>query len=112
MKRLIMKLANYIVLTVFAFMMTTGTGISDDNLQSANKWQTPPEDIMKVLHAPKLPWVWTAPTGENFFLADPVLFPKLAEMAAPMHKLACIRVNPVINARHGQHTGSGNRNTI
>jgi len=109
MKRLIMKLASYFVLTVFAFMMTTGTGISDDNLQPANKWQSPPQDIMKVLHAPKLPWVWTAPTGEYLFLADPVLFPKLAEMAAPMHKLAGMRVNPVLNARHGQHGATSPR---
>jgi len=109
MKRLIMKLTNYLSLIVFVFMLTARTGISDDNLQLANKWQTPPEDIMKVLHAPKLPWVWTAPTGEYLFLADPVLFPKIAELAAPMHKLAGIRVNPAINARHGQHGATSPR---
>lgn len=68
-------------------------------------WQTPPENIMKVLHAPQLPWVWTAPTGQYLFLAEPFSYPPLAEMAAPMHKLAGIRVNPANNGYHGDHGG-------
>jgi len=28
----------------------------------ATVWQTPPEEVMEVLHARRLPWVWTAPT--------------------------------------------------
>ena len=51
-------------------------------------WQTPPEEIMKVLHAPQLPWIWTAPTGEYLFLAEAYSYPTLAEMSAPMLKLA------------------------
>ena len=35
-------------------------------------WQTPTEEIMKVLHAPQLPWIWTAPTGEYLLLAEPL----------------------------------------
>lgn len=69
-------------------------------------WQTPPEEIMKVLHAPQLPWIWTAPTGEYLFLAEPPGYPTLAEMSAPMHKLAGIRVNPANNSYHGDHGGT------
>ena len=36
-----------------------------DAAQLDTGWQTPPEEVMKVLHAPQLPWVWTSPTGEN-----------------------------------------------
>ena len=68
-------------------------------------WQTPPEEIMKVLHAPQLPWIWTAPTGEYLFLAEPSDYPTLAEMSAPMYKLAGIRVNPANNGYHGDHGG-------
>ena len=68
-------------------------------------WQVPPENIMRVLHAPQLPWVWTAPTGEYLFLAEPMDYPTLAEMSAPMHKLAGIRVNPANNGYHGDHGG-------
>jgi dipeptidyl aminopeptidase/acylaminoacyl peptidase len=49
---------------------------------------------MRVLNAPKLPLAWTSPTGGYMLLLDPLLFPSLAELAAPMHKLAGIRVNP------------------
>jgi len=69
-------------------------------------WQTPPEEIMKVLHAPELPWIWTAPTGEYLFMSEPDDYPTLAEMSAPMHKLAGMRVNPANNGYHGDHGGT------
>jgi dipeptidyl aminopeptidase/acylaminoacyl peptidase len=109
MNRIIMKLAILPVLTIVPFTMVASAGASDDSLQSANTWQSPPEDLLEVLHAPQLPWVWTAPTGEYLLLADPVLFPPLAELAAPMHKLAGIRVNPANNSHHGWHGGTSPR---
>jgi len=90
-------------------MMTASVRASDDSLQSATEWQSPPEELLAVLRAPQLPWVWTAPTGEYLLLADPVLYPPLAELAAPMHKLAGIRVNPAINGRHGRHGSTSPR---
>ena len=77
--------------------------------QPTTRWQTPPEEVMEVLHAPQLPWVWTAPTGEHLLLADPVTYPPLAEMAAPMHKLAGMRVDPVVNNIHGRHGATSPR---
>ncbi|MCI5209700.1 MAG: hypothetical protein D3910_13105 [Candidatus Electrothrix sp. ATG2] len=62
-----------------------------------------------MLHAPQLPWVRSAPTGEYLFLVDPALYPPLAELAAPMHKLAGIRVNPANNGHHGRHGGTSPR---
>jgi len=109
MKRIIVIAAILLVLTVVAFVTAASAGASDDSLQTATKWQPPPEDLLEVLHAPQLPWVWTAPNGEYLFLADPVLYPPLAELAAPMHKLAGIRVNPAINGRHGSHGGTSPR---
>ena len=38
-------------------------------------------------------------------LTDPILYPPLSELAAPMHKLAGMRVNPANNYFHGQHGG-------
>jgi dipeptidyl aminopeptidase/acylaminoacyl peptidase len=89
-------------LTVVLMAMLTVPG---DCAQPVTGWQSPPEDILEVLHAPQLPWVWTAPTGAHLLLADPVRYPPLAELAAPMHKLAGIRVNPSLNSIHGQHGG-------
>jgi len=109
MKRLIVIAAILLVLTVGAFVTAASAGASDDSLQPATEWQSPPEDLLEVLHAQQLPWVWTAPTGEYMLLADPVFYPPLAELAAPMHKLAGFRVNPAINGHHGRHGGTSPR---
>lgn len=73
---------------------------------SPRGWQAPPENIMKVLHAPDLPRIWTSPTGEHLFLAEANDYPTLAEMSAPMHKLAGTRINPANNGYHGNHGGT------
>jgi dipeptidyl aminopeptidase/acylaminoacyl peptidase len=68
----------------------------------ATTWQQPPQEILEVLHAEDLPWVWTAPDGGHLLLADGVYYPPLAERAAPMHELAGIRVDPSNNSFHGE----------
>ncbi len=68
---------------------------------AAGGWQQPPQEVLDVLHAPRLPWVWTAPGGRHLLLADPVSYPDLAELAGPMHELAGMRVDPVVNGFHG-----------
>ncbi len=80
-----------------------------DGPEPATGWQKPPEEVMEVLNAPQLPWVWTAPTGEHLLLADPILYPPLAELAAPMHELAGIRVDPVVGTIHGRHGATSPR---
>jgi dipeptidyl aminopeptidase/acylaminoacyl peptidase len=65
-------------------------------------WQQPPQEILDVLHAEDLPWVWTAPSGAHLLLADGVIYPPLAERAAPMHELAGVRVDPATNGFHGE----------
>ncbi len=94
---------------VVAAMSATRVDAVDEAAPPATRWQSPPEDVLEVLHAPQLPWVWTAPTGAHLLLADPVTYPPLAELAAPMHKLAGMRVNPVINAIHGRHGATSPR---
>jgi dipeptidyl aminopeptidase/acylaminoacyl peptidase len=94
---------------VVAAMSATSVDAVDDAVSPATRWQSPPEDILEVLHAPEFPWVWTAPTGEHLLLADPVTYPDLAELAAPMHKLAGMRVNPVTNDIHGRHGATSPR---
>lgn len=95
-RRLTALAAAFLSITTFA------AGVAS---QETPGWQQPPADIMEVLHAPQLPWVWTNPTGQVLLLADPVLYPPLAELGGPMHKLAGLRVNPTLNAIHGRHGG-------
>ena len=99
MSRMILK---SVVLLAIAASYNLPTRCQDPN----TGWQSPPEEIMKVLHAPELPLVWTAPTGEFLFLAEPLHYPPLAEMGAPMHKLAGMRINPANNGYHGDHGGT------
>jgi len=78
----------------------TGTESSSDS------WQSPDEDILKILHAPQLPWTSTSPTKTHMLLKDPIIYPSLSELASPMLKLAGTRVNPKNNYYHGRHGGT------
>ena len=93
----------------FAFLLTAALAVANEGVALSTGWQQPADDIMEVLHAPQLPWIWTAPSGETMLLADPIIYPKLAELAAPMHKLAGMRVNPRTNSTHGSHGGRSPR---
>ncbi|MEN8204337.1 MAG: prolyl oligopeptidase family serine peptidase [Bacteroidota bacterium] len=105
MKKKILNSVLFIACVAIPSMTVSGAWTPADTLRPESGWQTPPEDIMEVLHAPQLPWVWTAPTGAYLFLAEPFTYPTLEEMAAPMHKLAGMRVNPLNNSYHGYHGG-------
>ena len=109
MKRCIVLPAFLPVLMVVVLMRAANAGAPYDGQQPATGWQSPSEELLQVLHAPQLPRMWIAPTGDYMLLADPMLYPPLAELAAPMHKLAGMRVNPAINGRHGRHGGTSPR---
>ena len=109
MNRTIFKSEVIVVLLCITVVTAASQVVSKANQPSKTGWHSPSEGIMKVLHAPQLPMVWTAPTGEYMLLSDPLLFPPLAELAAPMHKLAGIRVNPANNSYHGMHGGTSPR---
>jgi len=95
--------------TLIMILMVTIAGAAGQGQQAVTEWQSPPEEILKVLHAPQLPWVWTSPTGEYLLLADPITYHPLAELAAPMHKLAGMRVDPTVNNYHGWHGATSPR---
>ena len=109
MIRSLIPTAKITLLTIVTLWMVGSTTASEEDLQMVTGWQSPPADILEVLHAPKLPWVWTSPTGEYLLLSDPVVYPPLAELAAPMYKLAGIKVNPTINGYHGDHGSTSPR---
>ena len=100
------RVVTTLVAALLVFVPNAGAGNAPE---STTGWQKPPEEVMEVLHALQLPWVWTSPTGQYLLLADPVEYPPLAELAAPMHKLAGIRVNPVVGNHHGRHGATSPR---
>ena len=103
--------ASTLLLLLAAPSASAGEGLATggESPQATDLWQSPPEDLLSVLHAPRLPMVWDAPTGEYLLLADPVGYPPLSELAAPMHKLAGIRVDPRLNYHHGYQGGMSPR---
>ena len=108
MKRVMSILPSLLGFVAVALLLAPAA-VAQDAAMPAIGWQSPPAEWMKVLYAPPLPSAWTAPTGEHMLLADPVLYPALAELGAPMHKLAGMRVNPATNGYVGQHGGTSPR---
>jgi len=82
---------------------------TEESRQPAGGWQSPPPEILQVLHAPQLPSVSTSPTGAYLLLMDPATYPPLASLAAPMHKLAGMRVDPAVNGPYGSYGAASPR---
>lgn len=59
---------------------------------------------MAVLNAPELPSAWASPGGERVLLLEPVRYPPLSDLAAPMHALAGVRINPATGGLHRPQT--------
>ena len=76
---------------------------------AAADWMQPPQEVLDVLHAPQLPWVWTAPSGEHMLLADPITYPPLSEFAAGWMELAGMRVDPTNGGYHSDPGGAAPR---
>jgi dipeptidyl aminopeptidase/acylaminoacyl peptidase len=109
MKRAIRIPAGLIGFVLSTLLAAPGAPAQQAGSTPATGWQSPPAEWMEVLYAPPLPSAWTAPNGEHMLLADPVLYPSLAELAGPMHKLAGMRVNPATNGFIGWHGGTSPR---
>jgi len=100
MKKISLLLSVLFLFTFFILELPVGAKAEKIGEPPAEGWQSPPEDILKILHAPHYYWSSLAPRGRHIFLGDYVLYPLLADLAAPMHKLAGTRVNPAANSRH------------
>ncbi len=70
-------------------------------------YQKPPQAIIDILDAPAPPALSVSPTGENILLVQSARYPSIEEVAAPMLRLAGLRINPKTNgpARPPRVTG-------
>ena len=75
----------------------------------ATDWQQPPQEVLDVIHAPRIPWVWTAPDGAHLLLADPVSYPPLSDFASGWMELGGMRVDPRTGGYHNDPGGTGAR---
>src|SRR5262245_51273756 len=71
------------------------------------KYREPPPAIRAVLRAPWIPVTHVSPNGKYMVAGVPNLYPPISELAAPMYRLAGVRVNPRANDVHvpGHYNG-------
>src|SRR5579862_756503 len=63
-------------------------------------YQKPPKPILDVLNAPALPALAVNPTRTYATLSQAARYPSIAEVSAPMLRLAAIRIDPRTNGLH------------
>lgn len=80
--------------------LLTVLGVSASATAADTYRQAPPE-IHAVLDAAPVPSMRLSPTAKHMLLTRTSLYPPIAELAAPMLKLAGVRIDPSNNAGHG-----------
>src|SRR4029077_10579698 len=75
--------------------------------QDSAGYQRPPQAITDILNAPPTPLVSLSPTREYLLLIDRESYPPIADVAAPMLRLAGQRINPRTNGPHLAPRGKG-----
>lgn len=63
-------------------------------------YKKPPQAVLDVLNAPLSPDVSVSPSQDFAMLAVPETYPPIADVAAPMLRLAGERINPATNGPH------------
>lgn len=63
-------------------------------------YQKPPKEILDILNAPTLPALAVNPTRTYAVLSQTERYPSIAEVSAPMLRLAGIRIDPRTNGLH------------
>src|SRR5262245_12608961 len=60
-------------------------------------YQKPPQAVVDILDAPAPPALSVSPTGDHIILIQTARYPSIEELAAPMLRLAGVRLNPRTN---------------
>ncbi|MBI4364883.1 MAG: S9 family peptidase, partial [Candidatus Latescibacteria bacterium] len=68
--------------------------------QADQGYRRAPKAVREVLDAQPLPTVWVSPARDEIILAQTRTYPPIGDLAAPMLRLAGVRVNPRTNAQH------------
>ena len=76
------------------------------------QYQQPPEPLLGVMRAPLPPVPDLDPTGTTLLIVQQAQFPSIARVAEPYLKLAGVRVEPRIHARHDMSSGYGIRSCL
>ncbi|WP_321473618.1 prolyl oligopeptidase family serine peptidase [uncultured Paludibaculum sp.] len=69
-------------------------------LRAEINYQKPPQAILDVMHAPAAPVPSISPTKTHILLIQRQLYPSISVLAAPVHRIAGLRINPANNGPH------------
>jgi dipeptidyl aminopeptidase/acylaminoacyl peptidase len=67
---------------------------------AAETYRKPSREILEVLHAPAPPASIISPIRSHVLLLERRLYPPISELAAPVHRVAGLRINPATNGPH------------
>ncbi len=68
--------------------------------KAQQKYQAAPPEIREILDAPATPTISLSPTHDRMLIVQSVRYPPIADLSAPMVKLAGRRINPSNNGPH------------
>lgn len=74
----------------------------ESELGAQVKYEKPPKEILEILQVPPAPGLLLSPTREYALLLQGERYPAVADLAAPMLRLAGQRINPRTNGPHGE----------
>lgn len=80
--------------TVFAFQNQATTDVT------SSRYQRPPKEITDILDVGPTPGISLSPTRDFLVLIERANYPPIEDLAAPMLKLAGLRINPRTNGPH------------
>jgi dipeptidyl aminopeptidase/acylaminoacyl peptidase len=87
-------------------LLLSSTGLiaaADASQATSNEqfhYQKPPKVIADVLESPAPPTTIVSPTRDRVLVIDSLRQPPISDLAAPMLRIAGLRINPATNGRH------------
>ena len=84
-------------LACFAVILTV---LSPLGLAQETPYMKPPPAILDVLNSPEPPQVSVSPTRDMMYMSTQLRYPPIADIAAPMLRLAGSRIDPATNGPH------------
>ncbi|MBI3405837.1 MAG: S9 family peptidase, partial [Acidobacteria bacterium] len=63
-------------------------------------YRRPPKEVLDVLDAPATSLAVVSPARDRMILAEPVRYPSIADLAAPMLRIAGLRIDPATSGLH------------
>src|SRR5437016_12901989 len=85
---------------LFACLAFILSALSSLGLAQETPYMKPPQAILDVLSAPEPPQVSVSPTQDTMLMSTQLRYPPIADVAAPMLRLAGSRIDPATNGPH------------